>query len=212
MLICFVLLTGCSAKKAARIERTTKDGTDQQLTFSFLKTWKVVENESSFDLQMTDDKEQNVFSVFVYNKADFTEEKNYTDVFNRQLATIFGQRDNTELEEELPKKELDDKTIITKLYSADFSDARNYYYASLIEFKGDSQVFAFVLGTTLPDDFKDIQKEWDAILESAVIATPENNSSQSQTGSSSDSSSGSSSSESDSSSSDSSSSSSEGTA
>ena len=105
------------------------------------------ENDSNFDLQITNDK--SYISIFAFKYIDLSKEQTPLDIFDKQNEDIFSRRTEVNLIEETKSQSFSNHTITQALYSAEKDGVKNYYAPYLIDFPEDD-VFAWVLITATP--------------------------------------------------------------
>ncbi len=105
------------------------------------------ENDSNFDLQITNDKAY--ISIFAFKYIDLSNEQTPLDIFDKQNEDIFSRRTEVNLIEETKSQSFSNHTITQALYSAEKDGVKNYYAPYLIDFPEDD-VFAWVLITATP--------------------------------------------------------------
>lgn len=138
---------------------------DYGVSFLLPSNWKEVKDQETFDLQCQDGK--GYFSVFVYRKRDLPEGQSARDVYELQKKAFFSQRQEVKQEEDGKTVEEREMTIFSELFTAKRDGHTNYYYCSLVDFTGESDIFCWTLFTSLPEERTERIKEWDKILRSA---------------------------------------------
>ena len=108
------------------------------------------ENDSNFDLQITNDK--SYISIFAFKYIDLANGQTPLDIFDIQNEIAFTLRTEVDLIEEAKSQSFSNHTITQALYSAKNNNVKNYYATYLIDFP-EYEVFAWVLITTTPSYF-----------------------------------------------------------
>ena len=105
----------------------------------------------NFDLQITNNK--SYISIMAYKYFDLAQNSSPQDIYDWQNEDIFSRRDNVIVIEENQTESFPQYTIVCTLYSADYSDAKNYYASYLIDYP-EEETFAWVLVTASPSYFE----------------------------------------------------------
>ena len=135
---------------------------EYNFAISLPEGWKELA-DTNFDLQLTNGKAY--LSVFVYFKNELAEYQSPLDVHEEHIEELFSGRENVRKLKEENIKELPDKEIYSVLYSAEYKGVENYYYCNLLDFKEGSDIFSWIVITTLPSYFEENNTLLDEIIE-----------------------------------------------
>ncbi len=101
------------------------------------------ENDSSFDLQLTNKNKSLYFGIFGFSKANLSNGTTVRDIFENQKNDLFSKRDNVKVTVAEKTDNLNGKSICSAVYQADKDGNTFEYYVAIIEFDS-SDSFAYI--------------------------------------------------------------------
>jgi|SRR5690554_3856617 len=161
LIIIIILLIYSNIEKIKRSEKSIFLE-EYKFRLTLPEGWKEVD-DTQFDLQLTSGRAY--VSVFVYFKNELAELQIPLDVQEQHLKDLFSKREYVEKITEENIIELTDKVIYSVLYSAEYNGVENYYYCNLVDFKGEADIFAWILVSALPSYFTENNDIWSEIIE-----------------------------------------------
>lgn len=188
IIVVLLLITGCSSfltgYRTARALNKEAD-TDYQKTDLAVDGYDIhvvaddawerrPDEDTPYDLQCIYNGDEAYASFFYYYYIDLPMETTPYDIFQTQIKDIMDKRDHVETIEEESIRKIGDKTITSKLLSAERDGSKNYYYANLVEFGETADQFAWVMFTSMPSDMKSNRAVYDQLLENMQYEREEN--------------------------------------
>lgn len=105
----------------------------------------------NFDLQI--DNNNAYIGIMAYKYIDLAQNSSPQDIYDWHNEDIFSRRENVTVIEPPQTQSFPQGTIVRTLYSAESSDAKNYYVSYLVDFP-EEETFAWVIVTALPSYFE----------------------------------------------------------
>ena len=135
------------------------------VTLSVPENW-IQETDTQFDLDLSNPDGTLYVGVFAYLTSDLNEmEMSAEELFTYQNEEVLSAASNRQTVHEAKTEELENKTIYSTAYTADYNGARVYYYLSLVELeKSDRAVWVCITG--MPSVAENNENTLRAIVES----------------------------------------------
>jgi len=163
-----LVASGAACSRADAKTFVAVEGYD--IGFSFPSGWEKVTGKTPYDLQCTNGKSYG--NVFAFHVVDLAKGQTALDIFRRQKDDLVGKRQNVEFLSDETTVEDAHTRVRSVLFSGEKDGSKNYYYANLVELKGQPDVFAWVLFTGTPSYAKQNLDVWKAIVASARPVKP----------------------------------------
>ena len=164
-LIIFVMIAAGCTSKAPQVFTTTNGLIELQ----FPAGWYENPKDHPFDLQCFSKKREMSTAVFVYFKADFTEDSAPRDTLEWQIEDLSSKRENFKRHEAEQTVQLKDKTLTTIVYSGERDSSKGYYRFALVEFAETPELFLVVIQTVAPSNWAKYKLILEQITKSAHL-------------------------------------------